>query len=57
MIELTCPAKQNFDKNNEKKLNRYNNLRADCEKANWKCHLFAVEVGGVFILLNLLPHS
>ena len=46
MIELTCPAEQNFEKNNKKKLIRYNNLRADCEIANWKCHLFAVEVGG-----------
>ena len=45
MIELTCPSEFNFQKNNEFKLNRYNNLRADCEKAGWKCHLFAVEVG------------
>ena len=45
MIELTCPSEFNFKKSNEFKLNRYNDLRADCERAGWKCHLFAVEVG------------
>ena len=36
MIELTCPSEFNFQKNNKFKLNRYHNLRADCEGAEWK---------------------
>ena len=32
---------------NELKLNHYNNLRADCEEARWKCHHFTMEVGAL----------
>ena len=45
MVELTCPCEENIEARNREKLAKYTTLVADCQIANWKVHLFAVEVG------------
>jgi hypothetical protein len=45
MVELTCPCEENMEVQHKRKLDKYTDLKADCEIRNWKVHLFAVEVG------------
>ena len=45
MIELTCPSEENCERQHEAKLDRYTDLKADCEARGWKVYLYAVEVG------------
>ena len=45
MVELTCPCEENIEVQHNKKLMRYQDLKADCEVKGWKVYLFAVEVG------------
>jgi hypothetical protein len=45
MVELTCPCEENVEVQHKRKLDKYTDLKADCEIRNWKVHLFAVEVG------------
>ena len=45
LIELTCPAEENFESSRTYKLDRYGNLVSLVELNGWKCHHFPVEVG------------
>lgn len=45
MMELTVPWEENIAWAHERKLNRYENLRAECIEKGWKCEVYAVEVG------------
>ena len=43
--ELTCPSEERISESHELKLDRYNNLQADCQTAGWSCYSIAIEVG------------
>jgi hypothetical protein len=45
LIELTVPWEENIEASHKRKLDRYNELVAQCRKKGWRCELFAVEVG------------
>ena len=45
VIELTCPVEENFEERHREKLERYEELVAQCRSQGWQAHLFAVEVG------------
>ena len=43
--ELTCPSEERIDEDHNLKLNRYSNLKIECENNGWNCYNLAVEVG------------
>jgi hypothetical protein len=45
MIELTCPAEENFIKAHIRKMDRYTLLQEQIRDAGWKCVLRTVEAG------------
>ena len=45
MVELTVPGEARFAVSQERKLDRYQDLKVDCERNGWKVVLLAVEVG------------
>jgi hypothetical protein len=45
MMELTVPWEENMGWAHERKLDRYEDLRAECLEKGWCCEVFAVEVG------------
>ena len=46
LIELTCPAEENVVDAQNRKMVRYENLVAECQRTKiWTAHLFTVEIG------------
>ena len=45
LMELTVPWEENFSHAHERKLDRYEQLSAQCKDNGWQCEVFAVEVG------------
>ena len=45
LVELTVPWEENMEEAYERKMARYEPLRADCEDNGWHCAVVPVEVG------------
>ena len=44
-IELTVPREGNREEAHQRKKNRYETMRVDCEEKGWICHVIPFEVG------------
>ena len=45
LVELTVPWEENMEEAFERKKERYENLRAECEEKGWSCRVLPIEVG------------